>query len=118
MEFYVRTDLYEAGRTEDGEQYTAECYYIVAEAADGARWRDTFTYFGCEVLTDDEGFQHFRDVRDMMKERIAARLLRLEFQLNVAGTQFMRDWSEMPAAYGSAAFSNEEMVEWEKGLAS
>ena len=58
--FEIVSDLYQAGRTEDGDAYTAEVYYVMAEDEDGNRWQHFAAFPGCEVSVDPEdGFQVF-----------------------------------------------------------
>jgi len=119
MNFHIREDLYVAGRTEDGQQYTASMYYVAAEWTDGRRWAHGRTFRGCNVMTDEEGYQHFADVREHALNQARTLLASIEDH-NPDATPGQLDhsfnWNEMPAAYGSAAHSDEEMIGWEKSL--
>lgn len=63
IEFAVCTDVYEAGHTCDGQPFIGERIFIAATAPDGRRWRYFVEWNGVEVSRDEEGFQHFTDVR-------------------------------------------------------
>ncbi len=102
---HVVSDLYEAGRTEDGVPYIAEQYYLLAEDDLGYRKRHFAVFNGTVVhVCPEEGFQHFEDVRPAAKakaERFAARVnawlalgLRLDEDL----------WDDVDPAYASEAY--------------
>jgi hypothetical protein len=99
--FSVAADLYLAGRTEDGEDFTAELYYIVAEDERGNRWRHAVNFPGADAQRDDDGCWHFGDVREAAQaraERLLARIERSGCQADNA------NWREMRPAYGSPAY--------------
>lgn len=100
MTFGVASDLYLAGRTEDGHDFTAELYYVVAEDARGNRWRHETNFPGADAQRDEDGFWHFGDVRETAQKRAERLLARVERvgQINPA------HWRDMRPAYGSAAY--------------
>ena len=111
MKFFIREDLYVAGRDDDGQEYTASQYYVVAEDDQGRRWAHRDVHAGCRVLVDEEGDRHFSDVR---AEALAGARKRLNSFRRHGTALDTRDWDSIPAAYGSDAHSDAEMVEWER----
>jgi hypothetical protein len=97
----IHTDLYRAGYTEDGTEYSAECYYIVVERADGKRLAHPAIFKGCEVVENGEdGFFCFIDKR---KEafKLAETLLH---RIDCFGSINESLWNETEPAYGSPYF--------------
>jgi len=98
----VASDLFDAGRTEDGTPFIAEVYYVILENAAGRRFRHNATFSGVEVLVDDyEGGTYFVDRR----EEATAKAERLAARVNAAikagrGVDFDL-WDEVDPAYGS-----------------
>ena len=101
LTFCVASDAYEAGHTEDGQQYTAELYYIVAEDEDGNRWRHNVDFHGCIVYRDFDGVPLFRDIRAKQNERVTTLLNQIIIH---AGELDMTHWTNMRPAYGSYAY--------------
>jgi hypothetical protein len=101
MEFAIVSDLYVAGRTEEGREYTAEVYFVMAEDEQGNRWTHYAHFPGCEVGTDDEGLPFFSDVRDVAKARAGHLLDRI---LESGGAMNLSHWRDTSPAYGSAAY--------------
>lgn len=100
-QFQVVSDLYLAGRTEDGEDFTAEVYYVVAEDERGNRWAHVSRFAGAEASRDEDGYWHFADVR----EASVAEANRLCARIEAAGSPLNFDhWFGMSPAYGSAAY--------------
>jgi hypothetical protein len=61
----VISELYTAGTTEDGGDYVAEQYRVVARVrADGRTFMLSHYWKGCEVSEDGEGGTYFADVRE------------------------------------------------------
>jgi hypothetical protein len=102
LTFEVASDLYLAGRTEDGQDFTAELYYVVAEDASGNRWRHETGFPGADAQRDDDGCWHFGDVREAAQA--AADRLRYSFMPPQAAPFDPAHWREMRPAYGSAAY--------------
>ena len=113
--FEVVSELYRAGRTEDGAEYLAEVYLVQAENERGDRWIHPTRFKGCRVErvedfeeSEENGYQSFGfftafvDVREDAK----ARAERLVERINAAdGAVDLDLWSETSPAYGSAAYS-------------
>lgn len=116
IEFAVVSDVYLAGRTEDGEDYIAERYFVQAEDDAGYRWRYHVAWDGTEVEYDHEsGMTYFPDVRERAKALAEA----------VARTAALRpfnpnsyEWQESRPCYGSDAWigSGQDAIEiaWER----
>jgi len=100
MTVILVTDLYVAGITEDGVDYTAECYTVSIEAQDGRRWLHNTTYFGADTITTDEGFTLFADKRTRAK--LEAETLRK--RVVAAGVVDLTHWTEAEPGYGSEAY--------------
>jgi hypothetical protein len=99
--FGVESDLYVAGRTEDGENYTAEMFFVVAEDDNGNRWRHPETFAGCRAMFDEENdWPYFVDVR-AAAQASAQRLLATE---RAAASVDLTQWYELPPVYGSPAY--------------
>ncbi len=100
VSFEIASDLYVAGRTEDGQDYTAEVYFITATNARGDRWRHETTFPGCAPENDEEGYTHFADIRAQAMEQVKALLARMEAR----GTINLQHWREDRPVYGSNAY--------------
>ncbi len=100
VSFEIASDLYVAGRTEDGQDYTAEVYFITATNARGDRWRHETTFPGCARENDEEGYTHFADIRAQAMEKAKTLIARMEAR----GTINLQHWSEDRPVYGSNAY--------------
>jgi len=119
FEASVVSDLYLAGRQEDGVPFHAELFYVQVEAEDGRRWAHSLVMKGCRVEIDEEdGYSAFIDIRDEVRpvlERLAAKV---NAHLAKGGKLDKRHWDERSPAYGSEAYINSgaelETIMWEK----
>jgi len=102
LSFSVVSDLYVAGRREDGTDFIAEQYYVVAEDARGNRWSHNAVFNGCRVECDDEDYyqQYFIDIR----EEAHARADKLLARIRIAPSIDMECWEAIRPAYGSLAY--------------
>lgn len=100
-EVYVRSDLYVAGVTEDGEDYVGEIFYVVIEKADGRRFRSPAEYPGVEVVYADDGPERF--FKDVRKEAEAAAMEEVDWLREWTGwaDALPRDMIEIDPVYGS-----------------
>ena len=97
----VACDLYLAGRTEDGEDYHAESYYVVVERLDGHRLAHFKTFPGCIRHEDQDcGYVGFQDVREEAK----ADADNLVAAIEDVGSINDDHWAEVDPAYGSAYY--------------
>lgn len=111
----VATELYAAGKTEDGVDFIAERYLVRAEYDNGERIEHSTFFDGCNPQQDpDDGFWYFEDIRPQALEQ-ATKLARRVDQAIKDGLALNMDyWSRARPVYGSAAYSESEQVEWER----
>ena len=95
----VVSRLYNAGVTEDGEDFIAERFCVVAEFSNGQRYEHVNSFGGARCEEDEWGFG-FVDVRDEAKAK--ARALARQF-VGVAALDFA-EWFEVDPQYGSVAY--------------
>lgn len=101
------SDIYLAGRTEDGDDYTAEAFFVLIEDQSGCRWRHHLSFAGCAVGHDPDGFTTFADIRaeaQAKADRLADRVRR---HLAAGGDVDLAHWEEDFPAYGSQAYQAE-----------
>ena len=106
MEVFYRSDLYEAGRSEDGEVVLGEAFYVVVELEDGRRFAHeaafrSVSWVACEDA--DIGGYYDCDV-----EGAEAKAARLADRVAAAGEVDLAHWSEIDARYGSVAYQSQE----------
>jgi hypothetical protein len=106
----VCSDLYVAGRTEDGEMYTAEGYLVCAEFADGSVYAHSERFKGCKIeewADEDDHGTAFVDIREEQKakaEKLAARVNQCVATGRKLDPQF---WTFHRTVYGSSAYLHE-----------
>jgi hypothetical protein len=102
LTFCVVSDLYRAGRTEDGRDFVAETYFVEAEDEAGNVWRHHARFNGCQVTWDaEDGVDRFADVRETAEanaERLLARIQAAGGRIDLA------HWTAGRPAYGSPAY--------------
>jgi hypothetical protein len=97
----VASDLYDAGRDDDGYPFIAELYYVVLQYEDGRTFRHNATFLGDELEVDDEdGMVYHNDVRT----EALAKAEHLAERVRQAGTVDFQYWEETDPAYGSDAY--------------
>ena len=102
MEFCVVSDLYEAGKKDDGSSYSAEVYYVLAEDDNGIRWKHSVAFRGCEVCHDEEtGERYFTDVREAAKAKATHLLARIQTAERDINFDY---WIPTYPVYGSPAY--------------
>lgn len=101
LTFGVTSDVYEAGRTEDGQSYTAELYYVMAEDGSGNRWGHIAHFRGCIVICDSEGIARFEDIRANARSRATTLLNKI---VAGGGKLDMMRWNIIRPVYGSSAY--------------
>ena len=77
MEIFARSDLASFGPTEDGHDYTAPVYFVVAEDEDGRRWSHFHRFPGAYILDTPEGFHHV-DRWEQAEAEVAALVERMK----------------------------------------
>lgn len=100
----IGSDLYVAGRTEDGHEYTAEVYFVVATNARGDRWRHASSFPGCKTESDEEGYTHFADIREQAQRDAQTLVDRIQSRINAGGALNLQHWHEDRPVYGSSAY--------------
>src|SRR4030067_605758 len=104
-QYGIKADLYKAGVTEDGEDYIAEFYVIVAQRPGGSREEYNRSFPGCiKSYSEDGEGPFFEDVREQALAK-AERVLRgiLENGRASAGG----GWEEGGSVYGGPRFLSE-----------
>jgi hypothetical protein len=104
----VVADIYNAGRTEDGEIFTADRYFVSVSNDYGLRFRHNVFFNSVErqVVSEDDNWIHFEDKREAARgraERLAARVN------NALENGYVLDpahWYEDAPVYGSDAYIN------------
>lgn len=109
--FYVTSELYEAGRQDDGVPFIAEVYFVQAEYPNGERLDHHARFYGCKVEHDDEGFPYFADVRDVAQAHAGHLLNRI---LEGGGAINRAFWSQGRPVYGSDAYDPSEDLRLEQ----
>jgi hypothetical protein len=72
---FVRSELYQAGTTEDGQPFIAESFVIVREFDDGTREAYKEVFKGAEAYKDEHGFfAGYADIRKEAREAAEALL--------------------------------------------
>lgn len=105
LQFDIQTDLYLAGRTEDGQEYHAESYYVTATDDEGYVFAHDQVFHGCRTGKDDEGWPWFEDVREEAKAG-ATRLLERIRAAGVDKVDGREHWTLQRASYGSKAYED------------
>jgi hypothetical protein len=108
--FTVASDLRKYGTTEDGEDYFAEVYYVMATDALGNRFVHNKT-FDCCLTEDGEEWTIFNNVSEQAIIEVDALLAKIQQAAPVELDP--RYWIGSYAAYGSAAYSDKDAVAWE-----
>jgi len=107
----VESDLYVAGRTEDGEDYTAEVFIVCIEYASGLVFAHKSHFKGCRVekwITEDDSGTAFVDIRTEQKAKAEHLARRVKQAIESGGFLDMTAyWYERRAAYGSTAYLQE-----------
>jgi hypothetical protein len=101
------SDFYEAGRTNDGTQYSEEGFYVVVENGAGRRWASYEYFKGAEVVVDEEGFVSFPDVREEASAAAEALAAATTQVLASGGKLSLEDWYQIDPAYGSRAYQED-----------
>lgn len=104
---YVESYAYKAG-TRDGEDYTAEMYFVQAVYPNGDRYRHAHSFLGCKVEYCEEANESFfMDIRDEAKaraDRLLARIQAAGNSIDVGGPHWAPAWP----VYGSPAWEREQ----------
>ena len=98
------SDLYEAGRRDDGHPYVSERYFAQLTNSNGRRWRHNFAVSGAINLGyDDETGEgpYYQDNRVEAQAKVGNLVARIEAHLAAGGSVNFDHWYEVRPAYGS-----------------
>lgn len=108
MRIVTASEIYEAGKTEDGEAFFAEVYFVRAEADNGACLRHQAAFRGAIRRHDaDEGVVWFADVRREARAKAERLAQRVRDHLAAGGSLDLAHWDEDFPVYGSEAYQAE-----------
>lgn len=123
MYISYRSDLYIAGRTEDGDEITGQAFYAYVELADGTRYAHNKSF--CDTAWEDYDFGDL-DMGDCPAGcyqrddgEAEAQCAALVETIKAAGKINVTHWNLVEAAYGSDAYLVEiaGMSQAERGYA-
>lgn len=117
MDISVFADAANFGPTEDNEPFTAEVFYVMAQNERGERWVHEMSFPGCKryaIRIEGEEIVNFKDLRAIAKARAEDLAARVRKALAEGGKIDLNYWVETFPAYGSAAYSEEDMIAFEK----
>jgi hypothetical protein len=95
----VISEYYRAGRDEDGEDYIAEVYLVVAEFVDGSRFTHPSTFKGAKYYSNEDTFG-YEDIRDEARSEACKVLHSLPNDIDFS------TWFESAPRYGSESYQN------------
>ena len=98
------SDLFDAGRTNDGERFAAEVYYVVIENGAGRRWASYDRFRGARRVVDEEGWVGFDDLREEASAAAEALASATRRVLESGGKLSYEDFHQIDPAYGSRAY--------------
>jgi hypothetical protein len=99
---YATSDLFDAGRTEDGTPFIAEVFYVAMENEAGRRFHHNSSFSGVEVLVDEyEGGKYFSDRREEATAKAERLAQRVNAALKAGHGVDLALWNEVDPAYGS-----------------
>ncbi|NBT76675.1 MAG: hypothetical protein EBT15_12075 [Betaproteobacteria bacterium] len=102
---FVRSDLFHAGFSCDGQPFIAESYYVIIENEDGRRFRHEARFRSTKRVVDEEtGDPCFLDLRDEASAKAEKLAERVNAALTAGRALNGRHWSEDSPAYGSLEY--------------
>jgi hypothetical protein len=105
FEVGIASDLYEAGKTEDGRPYITESYYAVVTSPKGRRWASTERFPGALPYFDEEdGIYRFEDIRGEAQKAAEQIVISANAVLEAGSKLNQLDWTEIDPVYGSIAY--------------
>ena len=103
--FTVTSFLKPFGKTEDGEDFVGEVFWIQAEKENGERLAHFACFDGVEVVVDEEGINRFVDTRESAMAHAEHLLARIEAANPDFDSLYDSEyWGHVPARYGSIAW--------------
>lgn len=105
IEITVTADLHKYGTTEDGQDFLAERFYVMAEAENGERWIHNMFADSSKAVFDAEiGAFYFENNRKQAFEKIQKFADRIVQHLKDGGSLDMAHWVSTDPRYGSEAY--------------
>lgn len=105
------SDLFDAGKDNDGQVFAAEVYYVVVENGAGRRWASYDRFRGARREVDEEGWVGFDDLREEASAAAEALAAITDRVLLAGGKLSLEDWYEVDPAYGSKVYQYEGIEE-------
>ena len=114
MEATYRSDVYQAGRDEDGEAVYGEAFYAVVQLADGSRFAHSYTFqdtswVDYEFDGADEDYGIGGGYVTNQAEAVA-KVEALVAKINASGDINLNHWSPIDPEYGSSAYQQQEAL--------
>ncbi|MFA7287238.1 MAG: hypothetical protein WC052_06255 [Patescibacteria group bacterium] len=105
-DIFVVSDIFKAGVTEDGEDYTGLRYFVMAEFPSGQRWVHHERYDTTHVMHDEDGMPYFPD-RSRVAVLDVERLCACIKEHVAAGRKLnTQHWRQVDPRYGSGAYQD------------
>ena len=123
-EVQMVSDLYEAGRKDDGHPFIAERYFAQLEDANGRRWRHNAAANSAINLGYDENGEgpYYADNRQEAQNKIGKLVARVNAHLAAGGSINFDHWYEVDPAFGSDEYIGQgiDYRDWvaERGVAA
>jgi hypothetical protein len=108
------SDLFDAGKDNDGQVFAAEVYYVVIENGAGRRWASYDRFRGARREVDEEGWVSFDDLREEASAAAEALAAATKEVLASGGKLSLEDWYQIDPAYGSRAYQADGIEEIRK----
>jgi hypothetical protein len=109
FEVGIASDLYEAGKTEDGRPYIAEIYYAAVTSPNGRRWVSAEQFPGALPYFDEEdGIYRYEDTREEAQAAAQKIVTATNAILEAGGKLNELDWTEIDPVYGSKAYIEQD----------
>lgn len=105
------SDLFDAGKDNDGRVFAAEVYYVVIENGAGRRWASYDRFRGARRVVDEEGWVGFDDLREEASAAAEALAAATDQVLASGGKVSLEDWYQVDPAYGSKVYQYEGIEE-------
>ena len=107
----VISTLYNAGLTEDGEEFVGHIFYVRAEAPNGQRWLHVKAFDGVTSEEyEDSGVMVFGDDREAAAEGAERLASKVREHLASGGKLDLDCWNEVDPAYGSDAYERLDLM--------
>lgn len=99
----IASDLYDAGRRDDGQPFIAERFFVeLVNVETGRRWRHNLAVNGAILrYCEETGEPCFFDVRAQAQARLERLVARVQERLEQGGRLDADQWYEVDPVYGS-----------------